>query len=394
MKKTTKKITTTKHSCLVTTSAWVASTLNRELKYHKWKPYKVFKTWVYVNLTQKQIAHALVRLRTWTTLWMEVATKKSCNTFEDLYALVLSRDRSQYIQPKQWITISCNVHKSTLNSERTIQSVAHKAIITSLTGSDSGHWDIDKSIQPAHIRINIADDECTVFLDCSGRGLHERWRRTDTWSAPIKEHIAAAMVLMTSRGYSAPLIDPYCGSWTIPIEAAMIASNRAPWLDRSFACEDFPWFTFTDYIAETKKNAKTKIYKKKYRIFGFDNDPDMIAIAKKNAKNAWVDDIVSFEKHNSLHYQFKNDQTIITNPPYWNRIETQSVGRIHDTLFHKARYVKNMTIITWFEDTDDLYNPHFRETKPINNWADEVTLYFHKNTDTPTSSSRKSNYKK
>jgi putative N6-adenine-specific DNA methylase len=102
----------------------------------------------------------------------------------------------------------------------------------------------------------------------------------------IKEHIAAALVLMTSRGYSDPLIDPCCGSGTIPIEAAMIASNRAPGLLRSFACEEFPDPQRAKAVQDVVDTAKTKIFEKDYIILGYDIQQELIDQAKTNAESA------------------------------------------------------------------------------------------------------------
>ncbi len=351
----------------------------RELKYLRAKPYNWFDTGTFVDCTNEEIAKLNVWLRTWSKIRMQLAEKEICTHFDTLHELTSSINWSDYIAPMQWISIVAHSRESELHAERTIQSISHKAVIQSLTWTDNSERDIDDTIPVAIIRVSIAHDYCKIFINTSWNSLHERWYRLDSWEAPIKEHMAAALVLMTSRWYSTPFVDPYCGSWTIPIEAAMIASNRAPWLKRSFACERFPWFDFTALVAEQKEQAQNKIFDKEYDIQWFDIDQDVVYIAEDNARNAWVDHIVSFRRNDSLHHQFGEEQTIVTNPPYWRRIWEDVADRVHDTLFHKARYVKNMTVISWFEQAQEYYEPRFWKVKEARNWADDVNIYIHKN---------------
>lgn len=147
--------------------------------------------------------------------------------------------------------------------------------------------------QPIEIFILVVADEVHILINTSGPALHKRGYRSQTGEAPIKESLAAAMVLLSGWKYSTPLYDPMCGSGTILIEAAMIARNIAPGLKREYDYLQFPWYP-AELHKEVVADAKTKVFDQSYQIFGSDIDPEMIAIAKENARHADVSDTITF----------------------------------------------------------------------------------------------------
>ena len=359
---------------LITTSYWIVPTLRRELSYHRYKHFHPFDTWVYTNGWVEEAAYLNLRLRTASKVRIEIGESRRSQTFESLYQRMLSHDRAEYLDEWREITISVHTRQSKLNAWRTIQSVAHKAIIEQRTGNKDGDRFVDTTKKPLEIRIMIDGDKVRIFVNTSGSALHQRGYRTASGEAPLREHIAAALVLMTSRGYSDPFIDPLCGSGTIPIEAAMIASNRAPWLQRAFAWEDFPiapkWLK--EHLIE---QAKWKIYEKDYAIQGYDIDPTVLHTANANAVRAWVGQLVSFENKSLFDQIFTDNQTLITNPPYGQRLRWNEVQKIHTTLARESQKTHASTIITWYPESEQLFKGDIWKRKDVKNGGNEVGVY-------------------
>jgi putative N6-adenine-specific DNA methylase len=367
-----------RYTCLITTSVGIAPTLHRELKYLWVKPYNQFETWLFVDCTIEEIAFLNVRVRTWSKIWMQLWENQSCLTFEELFLHCEKIAREDYIPEWAPLQIEAFSYKSDLQSITTLQSVAHKAVLNRIIWRDNKRIQQDNK-QSHTIRIQVDNNTLRVYINTSWNALHERWRRTHAVQAPLKEHIAAALVLMTSRWYSQPLIDVCCWWWTIPIEAALIASNRAPWLEREFACWSFPWHNLEEHINHVKQTALQKIFDKEYHIQWYDIEHDAISYATIHAKNAWVNHCITFKQDNCAQVILQNNDTLITNPPYWKRIWSEHVDEIHDVIFHKARYCKAATIISWYEHTHWLYHPRYWKTRQTKNWSDRCTIYMHQN---------------
>ncbi len=365
-----------KYTCLITTSVGLAPTLHRELKYLWVKPYNQFETWVFVDCTLKEIAFLNVWIRTWSKIRKQLSHKKQCDSFESLFTLLETLPRENYLDETSPFQIKAYSYNSDLESIPTIQSVSHKAILNRIIWKNQQHT-VNNDKQAHTIRIQLHNNALFVYINTSWNALHERWRRMHHLQAPLKEHIAAALVLMTSRWYSLPLVDVCCWWWTIPIEAALIATNRAPWMHRWFACESFWWFNFQDDIASIKHDAQQKIFEKEYKIVWYDIDQEAIRCAADHASNAWVAHCISLQSRDCTDVILEENDTLITNPPYWKRIWSENVDQIHDIIFHKARYCKAATIISGYEHTHWLYHPRYRKTKQTKNWADRCNIYMH-----------------
>ena len=157
--------------------------------------------------------------------------EKEVTTFDELFDFVQSLSWKKYLQTDN-ISIKAISKTSQLSSERTIQSIVHKAILQSYSPSQDDHFSEE-------IMVYLEHNHAKVMLNTSGVSLHQRGYRTQAGIAPLKENIAAAIVLLAGWKFKTPLIDPCCGSGTIPIEAAMIAKNIAPGLQRTFAFQYF-----------------------------------------------------------------------------------------------------------------------------------------------------------
>ena len=170
------------------------------------------------------------------------------------------------------------------------------------------------------IQFSIMKDHVSLCIDTSGEGLHKRGYRPAHNAAPLKETMAAAMVKLSRYRGRDDFCDPFCGSGTIPIEAALIAKNRAPGLNRSFTAQQ--WQSIPASVWEQEREAaQSREYHGDYRIFGSDIDPKALELARENARRAGVEDVVRFEKADAMAFDRRTERgVIVTNPPYGERI--------------------------------------------------------------------------
>ena len=180
------------------------------------------------------------------------------------------------------------------------------------------------------VQFSIMKDRASLCIDTSGDGLHKRGYRPAHNAAPLKETMAAALVSISRYRGREDFCDPFCGSGTIPIEAALIAKNRAPGLNRSFTAMDWPVFDRLVWARE-RDAARAREFRGDYRIFGSDIDPRALDIARENARRAGVDDVVHFELADAMEFSRKTERGIIvTNPPYGERImEKKEAERLY-----------------------------------------------------------------
>lgn len=330
--------------------------LNQELKFLGFSTFDHFSTWVYTNSDRWGIIRCNLWSRIANKVFIETARKADITDFDTLFNLVHSVSREKYLYLWSDISIKTFSTNSTLNSLTTIQSIGHKAILKRLEEK----WDI--VIKKAHtifeIQIHINNNECSVFLNTSGNGLHERWYRKESWEAPLKENLAAALLFLSGRSWKNNLIDPCCGSGTIVIEAAMIAKNIAPWLLRSFAFQEFNNYD-SELFSDYHSSAKNAIYSSSdYRIIWTDIDQSIINIAKNNAETAWVADCINFRRKDIRELakgDFDKKTYIISNPPYGKRLAPLDIHEVYQTFVEIAK-IKNteISIISSYQDFDNL----------------------------------------
>lgn len=275
---------------------------------------------------------ALVRSNLWLRSADRVLVKMAefqALEFEELFQQAKGLSWEEWIPLDGKFTVVGTSVKSKLHSVPSCQAIVKKAIVERL--KETYATDRFEETGADHtVKITILKDRVTLTLDSSGSGLHKRGYRLAEGEAPIKETLAAAMVQLSFWKAGRILVDPCCGSGTIPIEAAMIGLNIPPGLNRRFAAE--LWHTIpTEYWKEERKLAFDGILQKDLEIYGSDNDPKAIEIAKENAIEAGVDFAINFSVKdvNSLRTEDKSG-VIITNPPYGERIGDQkSIQRVY-----------------------------------------------------------------
>lgn len=203
-----------------------------------------------------------------------------------------------------------------------------------MTWSRDIHWEVDETKPVVEISVDIYKDMATILLNTSGASLHERWYRTEQWEAPLKENIASWLLMLSGWNKKSPLFDPFCGSGTICIEAAMLAAGIAPGLLRRFAFEEFGCFDgfVWDVLCEEAKRPKQLTTK--WGIFGSDIDANVLAKAKANADRAGVGHMIDFQERHFLDTKFRlsDDDKVwcVTNPPYGVRLGEESAELVED----------------------------------------------------------------
>lgn len=208
---------------------------------------------------------------------------------------------------------------SALHSVPACQSIVKKAVAGRL-GDRYGLNTLPETGALYQIQFSIMGDEAALMLDTSGAGLHKRGYRAQGVAAPLRETLAAGMVLLSRYRGRDPLCDPFCGSGTIPIEAAFIARNRAPGLNRTFSAQKWNWLDKRHWM-DAADEAIGREFDGDYEIWGGDIDPEAVALARHNAGLAEVDDVVRFEEADARTFHWGGLYgRVVTNPPYGERI--------------------------------------------------------------------------
>ena len=302
------------------------------------------------------IARANIFLRTTERILICVAEFKA-ESFDELFekTKAVAWDRFVPADGKCWVT-KANSVKSKLFSPSDIQSIVKKAIVEKLKLCYHTET-IPETGAEFPLRISILKDVVTIGLDTSGVSLHKRGYRTDTVKAPISETLAAALILLTPWKKDRILVDPFCGSGTFPIEAAMIGCNMAPGMNRSFTAESWTNFIkkrcWYDAVNEAMNLMDDSI---ETDIQGYDIDPSAIRAAKENAARAGVDHLIHFQVRDvkALSHA-KKYGFIITNPPYGERIaEKEALPELYTVLGERFRALDSwsMYMITSYEEAE------------------------------------------
>lgn len=267
---------------------------------------------------ERDIVTCNLWLRTADRILIKMAEFKA-ETFEELFQGTLNVPWGDIIPEDGFMHITGKSVKSKLFSVPDCQSIVKKAVIESMKNKYKKDWFSEEGGE-YKIEIGLLKDIATLTIDTSGLGLHKRGYRERAGEAPLKETLAAALVLISKWEPSRILADPMCGSGTIAIEAALIGKNIAPGLNRRFASEDWDIIP-KNYWEEAKLHAKSCINNKEFRILGSDIDGRVLKTARDNAKRAGVEDYIAFQKLPMQEFKSKKKYGfIITNPPYGERL--------------------------------------------------------------------------
>lgn len=270
------------------------------------------------------IARANIFIRTAERIMIKVGAFKAL-TFDALFEGTRALPWETYI-PKDgrfWVT-KATTKNSKLFSSSDIQSIVKKAMVERLKGSYHIEWFSEEG-DDYPVRVFIHKDMVTIALDTSGVSLHKRGYRRLTAKAPISETLAAALIMLTPWNKDRILVDPFCGSGTFPIEAAMIGANIAPGMNREFTAENWTGILPKKAWYEAVTEASDLILEDvKMQIQGYDLDPVVVKAAMENAREAGVDKHIHFQQRDVKDLRHpKKYGFIITNPPYGERLEEQ-----------------------------------------------------------------------
>ncbi len=301
-------------------------------------------------------------------------------TFEELFQGTKSIPWEEMIPSdgKFWVTKAASV-KSKLFSPSDIQSIMKKAMVERMKEVHHVEW-FPESGASFPIRVFLMKDEVTAALDTTGESLHKRGYRKLTAKAPIAENLAAALIMLTPWKGERILVDPFCGSGTFPIEAAMMAANIAPGMNRDFTAQSWthliPAKEWYEAVDEAREEIVTDIHTD---IQGYDVDENMVSIARENARLAGVDQMIHFQKRDvrdlshSKKYGF-----IITNPPYGERIEEKkNLPELYGVIGERFKTLDSWSLylITAYEQAENAMGIKAAKNRKIYNGMMKTYFY-------------------
>jgi len=293
-----------------------------ELKRLKFDNVRAENGRVMFSGSDNDIGKANINIRTGERVLLVVGEAKA-NTFDELFEGVRAMPWEKYIPADGAFPVKGHSLGSKLHSIPDCQRIIKKAAVERLKAGHKTET-LNETAEKYQIQFAIMNDFAVLYIDTSGAGLHKRGYRPVGNTAPLRETLAAAIVKLSRYRGRENVCDPFCGSGTIPIEAALAAINRAPGLNRSFAAEEWAWLSKSIW-ADAKEEAKSREYQGDYDIHGGDIDPKCIEIAKENAKRAGVSEIIRFEEADACAFHSDTQNGIImTNPPYGERVMQQS----------------------------------------------------------------------
>ncbi|MCI8665548.1 MAG: class I SAM-dependent RNA methyltransferase [Dorea sp.] len=325
------------------------------------------------------VCYANIFLRTAERILWKVGSFRAV-TFEELFERTREIPWERYIPKngKFWVTKAASV-KSKLFSPSDIQSIMKKAMVRRLGECyKMEHFPEDGAPYP--VRVFLMKDEVTVGIDTSGVSLHKRGYREVSGKAPITETLAAALIMLTPWKKDRILVDPFCGSGTFPIEAAMIAADIAPGMNRSFTAEEWtnliPKKHWYDAVEEAGDRIRDDV---EVDIQGYDVDRSVIKIARRNAKEAGVGHLIHFQERDVSELNHpKKYGFVITNPPYGERLEEkEALPGLYRAFGESFRRLDSWSayMITSYEETEKYFGRKADKNRKIYNGMLKTYFY-------------------
>ena len=325
------------------------------------------------------ICRANIFLRTTERILLKVGSFKAV-TFEELFQGTKALPWEEYIpQDGRFGVKKANSIKSKLFSPSDIQSIMKKAMVERMK-QGHGVSVIPETGADYPVRVSLYKDIVTVALDTTGESLHKRGYRKLTSKAPIEETLAAALIMLTPWNKDRILVDPFCGSGTFPIEAAMMAANMAPGMNRSFLSEDWKqiiprkcWYEAMDEAQEMVDDTVS------VDIQGYDLDPEVIKAARANAELAGVAHMIHFQQRPVAELSHpKKYGFLITNPPYGERIEDKkNLPALYTQIGERFKALDSWSafIITSYEDVEKYMGRKADKNRKIYNGMMKTYFY-------------------
>lgn len=331
-----------------------------------------------VNFTGelKDICRANMFLRTGERVLIKVGDFKA-TTYEELFEKTKNLPWYEFLDKNAQFPVKGHTLKSQLASVRDCQAIIKKAIAVSLSEKYNCEW-LPEEGTLYQIQFHFYKDRVTLMIDTSGDPLHKRGYRIKSNLAPLRETIAASMVMLSYWKFEDVLADPFCGSGTIPIEAVCFKKNIAPGINRSFQAENFPQIKTTDWDA-VREEARDSIRNIKLDVLASDIDLNTLDIAKENAKRAGVFDDINFFASDAARFKsHKSQGTIMCNPPYGERLsEIKECEELYKKLGKMFTNLDNwsMYLLTSNENFESLFGKKADKKRKIYNGMIKCNLY-------------------
>lgn len=301
-------------------------------------------------------------------------------TFEDLFQGTRAVPWQDWIPKNGEFPVKGYSINSQLHSVPACQSIVKKAASQKMGEAYHTDW-LPEDGPRYQIRFSIMKDDVHICLDTSGEGLYKRGYRAVNNGAPLRETLAAAMVLLSGYKGRDPFCDPFCGSGTIPIEAALIAKNRAPGLNRSFSFQK--WSTLpNNALSDAVDEAISREYDRVYDIWGGDIDPRCVELAQANAAKADVDDTIRFEHYDARRFYSTSDYgRLVTNPPYGERLmDKEQVSQLYRAFGHSVRLLPagwRVSILSSHTEFEEAFGQKARKKRKLYNGMIKCDLFMY-----------------
>lgn len=362
---------------IATTSFGLEAVARRELEDLGYEDIRVENGRVNFSGTEKDIARTNLWLRTADRILVKLGEFKALS-FEELFEGTKALAWEEWIPKDGNFIVQGRSVNSKLYSISDCQSIVEKAIVERLKTKYPVDW-FDKTGPRYKVEVSLLKDIATLTIDTSGEGLHKRGYRERAGDAPIKETLAAAMILLSYWNKDRTLLDPFCGSGTIPIEAAMIGRKIAPGLDRSFDAEKWPRIK-EKYWQDARTEAFAKIdHKSKLDILACDIDRRSILRARDNAANLGLEEDIAFFMKDMRQVDIQDEYgVIITNPPYGERIgEKEEIHQLYKDFAKKYGKLDTWSIyvVTSEKKFENLYGRRADRRRKLYNGRIEVNYY-------------------
>ncbi len=363
--------------CIATAAFGIESVLAYEVKALGFEGVEVFNGYVEYDADLQGICRSNLWLRTAERVFIKMGSFKA-ESFEELFQGVKKLPWGDWLNGESEFPVNGKSVKSKLFSVSDCQAITKKAIVECMKSSTGIEWFPEKGPK-LPITVALLKDEATLMIDTSGEGLHRRGYRAKGNEAPLKETLASALVQLSRWRPDQRLTDPFCGSGTIVIEAAMLARNIAPGLNRKFISETWPGIPAELWKAERKAAYGAIRTEVELKITGTDKDPQAIRTAKNNAEEAGVEDCIVFETRDVAMLTGEDTGgVIVTNPPYGERMgEMDEVRELYALLGRRMKTMETWSLnaITAYEDFEKSYGKKAAKNRKIYNGR--IKCYFY-----------------
>ena len=356
------------YKLIATTTFGIEAVTAKELKNLGYEDLTLENGKVHFEGDEMDIAIANTWLRTADRVLINMAEFEA-RSFEELFQGTLSVDWGKLIPVNGKMHVTGKSVKSTLHSVPDCQSIVKKAVVKSMQERYNRDWFSEDG--PVYkIEVSILKDKVTLSVDTTGPGLHKRGYREHSGSAPLKETLAATLVLLSRWKKEDLLLDPFCGSGTILIEAAQIAKNIAPGAKRNFVSEEWPTMSGKLW-AQIREGAERGISKDEVKLIGYDMDEWVLKTARNNADKAGVYDCIDFHRQDFKEFSCKKHKGfMITNPPYGERLgEKREVEHLYKLLGkHKEELSDwDFNVLTSYEGFQNIFGRKATKNRKLYN---------------------------